>query len=67
MRKKSRKNCIKITLEVKEVLQTGAEVTYQRLSDYNEIVVNDKNSIHNSINKLTAYTKQYMEDNGVGE
>ena len=62
-----KKNTIKITLEMKEVLQADAVVTYTRLSDYNEIISNDKESIHNAIDKLTEYTKKYIKDNHIGE
>ena len=61
------KNNIEVTVMLREVLQHEAGVSYIRLTDKAEVVLNNTKLINQSLTNLTVQVQKYMVDNHIGE
>ena len=61
------KNNIEVTVMLREVLQHEAGVSYVRLTDKTEIILNNIKLINQSLMNLTVQVQKYMVDNHIGE
>ena len=61
------KNNIEVTVMLREVLQHEAGVSYIRLTDKAEVVLNNIKLINQSLMNLTVQVQKYMIDNHIGE
>ncbi len=61
------KNNIEVTVMLREVLQHEAGVSYIRLTDKAEVVLNNTKLINQSLMNLTVQVQKYMIDNHIGE